>query len=71
MIIDYPTLQQLFGGSSAAEVAVRLQQAGVKFLNGKRGQPFTTETAINAAMGLKSPPIEPTEQPVNSEIQVL
>lgn len=71
MIIDYPTLQQLFGGTTAADVAVRLQQAGVRFINGKRGQPFTTETAINAAMGLKSPPIEPTEKPASSEIQVL
>lgn len=71
MIIDYPTLQQLFGGTNAADVAVRLQQAGVRFINGKRGQPFTTETAINAAMGLKSPTTELTEKPVSSEIQVL
>ena len=68
MIIDYPTLQQLFGGNTAAEVAIRLQQAGVRFLNGKRGQPFTTETALNAAMGLKTP--IPTEKPHEPPIEI-
>lgn len=71
MIIDYPTLQQLFGGTSSAEVAVRLQQAGVRFLQGKRGQPFTTETALNAAMGLKTQPVEPAPKTSTSEIEVL
>lgn len=52
MIINYEQLKENFGGSSVAEVIMRLNMAEVKFLRGKRGRPFTTETALNQAMGL-------------------
>lgn len=52
MIISYKTLQEHFGGNSIAEVTVNLQKANVKFLLGKGLRPFTTETALNHAMGL-------------------
>ena len=54
MIIGYDQLQQQFGGSSPAEVAARLKKAGVRYIPGKNGRPFTTEFALNSAMGLTS-----------------
>jgi len=51
-IISYEELQQHFGGSSAAEVVVRLKNARVKFFIGKRNKPFTTITALNFAIGI-------------------
>lgn len=52
MIINYEQLKEIFGGHSQADLIARLSLANVKFLRGKRGRPFTTETALNQAMGL-------------------
>jgi hypothetical protein len=54
MIVGYDQLQQQFGGSSPAELVVRLKKSGVRYLIGKNGRPFTTEFALNSAMGLIS-----------------
>ena len=53
MIVPYEKLKEYFGGSSAADLVVRLKKAKVSYILGKRGKPFTTETALNKAMGLK------------------
>jgi hypothetical protein len=54
MIVGYDQLQQQFGGSSPADLVVRLKKSGVRYLVGKNGRPFTTEFALNSAMGLTS-----------------
>lgn len=54
MLVPFETLQDVFGGSSIEDVIVRLDQAQVKYIRGKRGKPFTTEFALNSAMGLLS-----------------
>lgn len=51
-ILTYEELQGLFGGSSPADLAVRLQEAKVKFKRGFRGRPFTTVAAMNDSMGI-------------------
>jgi|GEM_PF-3973622 len=51
-IIKYDQLKELMGGSSAAEVIVRLKRANVKFVIGKRNRPFTTVSALDEAMGV-------------------
>lgn len=51
-VVEYERLQHLFGGATPAEVCARLQSAGVEYLVGKRGRPFTTLTALDKAMGL-------------------
>jgi len=53
-IIPYERLQHLFGGASPNDVILRLEQARVRWLPGKRGRPFTTLVALNDAMGLSS-----------------
>ena len=55
-IITFKQLQENFGGSSPADVVVRLEKMNVKFLIGKNNRPFTTEQALNYAMGIFSPP---------------
>lgn len=52
MLIDYKELKHQFGGTHPAEVAARLERANVPFILGKMGRPFTTETALNHAMGI-------------------
>ena len=59
-LIDYETLQYHVGGSTPAEVCARLRSAGVPFLLGKRGRPFTTLLALNQAMGVTSWETNPT-----------
>jgi len=54
MIICYDDLREHLGGRSVEDVIVRLNQLGVRYLIGKRGRPFTTEFALNKAMGLIS-----------------
>jgi|GEM_PF-2251831 len=54
MIIPYDDLREHLGGRSVEDVIVRLNQLGVRYLIGKRGRPFTTEFALNSAMGLIS-----------------
>jgi hypothetical protein len=51
-IISFEQLQKNFGGSTAAEVAVRLNNAKVKFFIGKSKRPFTTLTALDLALGV-------------------
>jgi hypothetical protein len=51
-IISFEELQQHFGGSSAAEVVVRLKNSRIKYFIGKRNKPFTTLAALNSALGL-------------------
>lgn len=68
MIIDYEQLKQQFGGSHPADVAARLERAGVRFILGKSGKPFTTETALNHSMGLpvgQHLPDKAPDQPLN------
>lgn len=65
MIIAYEQLKEQIGGNSPAEVAARLDRLGIKYLIGKQNRPFTTEFALNAAMGLTSTTFEQQEhQPV-------
>ena len=54
MIISYQELREQIGGRSVEEVIVRLNQLGISYLIGKRGRPFTTEFALNKAMGIIS-----------------
>jgi len=51
-IVSYEQLQQHFGGSSTADVVVRLKNSHIKFFIGKRNKPFTTLTALNSALGI-------------------
>lgn len=51
-IISYEELKQHFGGSSVADVVVRLKNAQIKFFVGKRNKPFTTSAALNSALGI-------------------
>lgn len=46
---------------------MRLEQSHIKWLPGKRGRPYTTIFALNAAMGLSSQP----EQDAEPKIEVL
>ena len=50
--VHFEELKELVGGTSIDDVCIRLQQRGIKYVVGKRGKPFTTVHAINAAMGL-------------------
>lgn len=50
--ISFDECKARFGGTTAAQVAAEMQGCQVKFLYGKNGKPFTTEAAINAAMGV-------------------
>ncbi len=52
-IVTYENLKQAFGGTSPADVAVRLKKNNVPFLTGKNNRPFTTIDALNTAMGIK------------------
>ena len=64
MILTYDQLREQVGGRTPADVAVRLRRLGVKYLTGKQGRPFTTEIALNAAMGITSSDSEPDHTPV-------
>lgn len=71
MIVSYKELLEHFGGSSAADLAVRLKKAKVSCILGKQGKPFTTETALNRAMGIKQPVQILPEEAQQTEIKVL
>ncbi len=58
MIVTYEQLKDYVGGKNPADVVVRLERLGIKYLVGKQHRPFTTEVALNAAMGLTSPDSE-------------
>jgi uncharacterized membrane protein YdjX (TVP38/TMEM64 family) len=62
MIIEYEKLKEVVGGTSIEDVAARLSQAGIPYIIGKRGRPFTTEDALNHTMGLSRAPLPPTEK---------
>ena len=68
MLVPFETLQDVFGGGSIEDVIIRLEKAQIKYIRGKRGKPFTTEFALNAAMGLTSTTMM-TDQPPSVEIQ--
>jgi len=53
MIVTYEKLKKEFGGSSGADVAVRLKNSGVKYFLGKQNRPFTTIEALNVALGIQ------------------
>jgi hypothetical protein len=53
-LVSYEQLQQHVGGASPADVCARLARANIRYITGPRGRPFTTEFALNAAMGLTS-----------------
>lgn len=72
MIIDYEELKRHFGGTTTAEVAANLSRSGVRYMTGKRGKPFTTETALNAAMGITPATLNDNRpQTQQREIEVL
>lgn len=54
MLIGYEELKKHFGGNTIAELVIKLKQNRIPYLIGKGSKPVTTETAINAAMGISS-----------------
>lgn len=72
MIITYQELKEIFGGTTAADVALRLKNANVGYILGKKGQPFTTEAALNKAIGINQP-VQSAELDLieNNEISIL
>lgn len=56
--ISFEELKDRVGGETISDVTYRLDALGVRWLPGKRGRPFTTEFALNAAMGLSSITLE-------------
>lgn len=62
MIIEYEKLKEVVGGTSIENVVARLSQAGIPYIIGKRGRPFTTEDALNHTMGLSRTSFPPTEK---------
>lgn len=69
MIINYEQLKEIFGGNTHNEVIMKLIQANVKFLRGKRQAPFTTITALNHAMGLIERDMDAEAENVYHDIQ--
>lgn len=59
MLVNHETLQQLTGYSRPADIALCLDKQGVKYFIGSRGRVWTTQEALNAALGL---PIQPIMQ---------
>jgi len=51
-LITYEQLKEIFGGSSIAELVVRLEKQNIPYTLGKRGCPITTFSALNHAMGV-------------------
>ena len=62
MIVEYEKLKEVVGGTSIEDVAARLSQAGIPYIIGKRGRPFTTEDALNHTMGLSKASLPQTEK---------
>lgn len=52
MIITCEQLKTATGCKTVTALENTLRSQGIKYLYGKKGAIFTTETAINAAMGL-------------------
>lgn len=68
MIVSYEQLKKQLGGASIDEVVVRLDKLDIRYLRGKRGCPFTTEFALNHAMGLVSS--EHSEGPTQQHVEI-
>lgn len=51
-IVSFEQLREHVGGNTTAQVCVNLNKAGIRFIEGKGGKPFTTMSALNAALGL-------------------
>ena len=64
-LISFKDLSVITGIKDAAELSAALANQGVKFLRGKKGEPFTTLEAINAALGLTT-----TTQPKKPTIEI-
>jgi hypothetical protein len=62
MIVEYEKLKEVVGGVSIEDVVVRLSRAGIPYIIGKRGRPFTTEDALNHTMGLSRTAFPQTEK---------
>jgi len=54
MLVDFEQLKQLTQYDRPADVVRCLHRQGVKCLTGKDGRPFTSEAAINRALGLEA-----------------
>jgi hypothetical protein len=68
MIVEYEKLKEVVGGVSIEDVVVRLCRAGIPYIIGKRGRPFTTEAALNHTMGINKETI-PMHEKLNIEIR--
>lgn len=53
-IIQYEDLQNILGGSSPANVVVRLINNKIPYKLGRSSRPFTTVAALNKALGITS-----------------
>ncbi len=71
-LITYEQLKEAFGGSSIAELVVRLESQNIPYKLGKRGSPFTTFSALNYALGLplSSPVSNTNSNPDEDHIEI-
>ena len=69
-LITYEQLKEVFGGSSIAEVVVRLEKQNIPYTLGKRGCPFTTFSALNFALGLPISVLEKNDKPDEDLIEI-
>jgi len=63
-IVHYEELREIFGGQTIADLCARMEQREVRYILGKKGRPFTTTAAINAAMRLQPGPEPQVRQQV-------
>jgi len=57
--LTYTQLTTLTGCKTPQELAADLAANNIKFFRGKRGRPWTTIEALNAALGIKPQPQQP------------
>ena len=50
--ITFEELKELTSYDKTADVVTCLERNNISYIQGKRGRPFTTEQALNAAMNL-------------------
>lgn len=62
-IISFEELKKVTGLKTPTAVAVSLTKSGVHFFCGRGGRPWTTEAALNAALGLRSQTTEKQHKP--------
>lgn len=56
-IISQEYLEQSTGYTKSADIALCLDKQGIKYFIGKRGRIWTTEEALNKALGVQAQPI--------------